>query len=114
MFDNAETTDRKEIAFILEDSERLRRGALIDWPWKLRRTAQENGPWVNELFNIETDPSEKANAHKQAKAHPELTDRLSRRLDALGKTAPPAFWKKGDGNAPKEWKSPAIIGPDQE
>ena len=114
LFDNAETSGRNEIVFILEDSERLRRGAIIDWPWKLRRTAQENGPWVYELFNIEQDPYEKANAYKQAKANPERTDRLSHRLDALGKTAPPAFWKKGDGHAPKDWKSPAVIGPDQE
>ncbi len=114
LFDNAETTGRKEIVFILEDSERLRRGAIIVWPWKLRRTAMENGPWVNELFNIEDDPSEKANAYKQAKAHPELTDRLSHRLDALKKNAPPAFWKKGDSHAPKGWTPPAVIGPDQE
>ncbi|MEA2069407.1 MAG: arylsulfatase [Verrucomicrobiota bacterium] len=113
LFNQAETTGRDEIIFILEDSERLRRGAIIAWPWKLRRTATESGPWVYELFNIEADPYEKANAHKQAKANPERTDRLSRRLDAMSKTAPPAFWKKGDGNAPKDWKPEAIIGPDQ-
>jgi arylsulfatase A-like enzyme len=113
LFDNADSTGRKEIVFMLEDSERLRRGAIIQWPWKLRRTATETGPWVYELFNIEKDPGEKANAHLQGKQHPEITDRLSRRLDALAKDAPPAFWKPGDGNAPQGWKPPPVIGPDQ-
>ncbi len=110
----AEDTGRSEIVFMLEDSERLRRGAIIQWPWKLRRTATETGPWVYELFNLEEDPYEKANARVQGKQHPEITDRLSRRLDELAKDAPEAFWKNGDGNAPKDWKSPAVVGPDQE
>ncbi|MCF7817920.1 MAG: arylsulfatase [Kiritimatiellales bacterium] len=114
LFGNAETTGRMEIPFILEDSERERRGAIIDWPWKLRRTATENGPWVYELFNIADDPFEKVEGHQTGKAYPEITDRLSKRLDALKKDAPPALWKKGDGNTPKGWKPPPIIGPDQE
>ena len=114
LFANAETTGRTEIPFILEDSERERRGAIIDWPWKLRRTATGNGPWVYELFNIADDPFEQMEGHKTGKAFPEITERLSQRLDALKKDAPPAFWKKGDGNAPKDWKPSPIIGPDQE
>jgi len=109
----AEDTGRREIVFMLEDSERLRRGAIIQWPWKLRRTALENGPWVYELFNIKEDPFEKANAHLQGKQHPEITDRLSRRLDELAKDAPPAFWEKGDGHAPKDWVAPPFVGPDR-
>ena len=113
LFSEADSSGRREIAFILEDSERLRRGAVIDWPWKLRRTAQENGPWVHELYNIDTDPHEKVSGHDTARAHPELTARLSRRLDELNRDAPPAFWKKGDGQAPPGWKAPPVIGPDQ-
>jgi arylsulfatase A-like enzyme len=114
LFGKAETTGRTEIPFMLEDSERERRGAIIDWPWKLRRTATENGPWVLELFNLEKDPYEKQDGQETAKAFPELADRLSKRLDTLKKDAPPAFWKKGDGNAPKGWKALPVIGPDQE
>jgi arylsulfatase A-like enzyme len=114
LFGGADTTGRKEIVFMLEDSERLRRGAIIDWPWKLRRTALKNSHWVHELFNIEEDPFEQADAHAQAKARPEITDRLSRRLDELAEDAPPAFWKEGDGNAPADWKAPPVIGPDRE
>jgi arylsulfatase A-like enzyme len=112
LFDGATETGRNEIVFILEDSERLRRGAIIDWPWKLRRTALESSHWVYELFNIKEDPNETANAHRQAKALPEITQRLSRRLDQLAIGAPPAFWQEGDGRSPDGWRAPAIIGPD--
>jgi arylsulfatase A-like enzyme len=114
LFDGVANTGRKEAVFLLEDSERDRRGAIIDWPWKLIRTATDTGPWVYELFDIEKDPYEKQEGRATAKAFPEVTERLSKRLDELKKEAPPAFWKKGDGNAPKGWKSPAVIGPDQE
>jgi len=114
LFDGAVSTGRKEAVFLLEDSERDRRGAIIDWPWKLIRTAVDKGPWVCELFDIEKDPYEKQNGTDTAKAFPEITKRLSARLDELKKEAPPAFWKKGDGDAPKGWKSSPVIGPDQE
>ncbi|AKJ63421.1 arylsulfatase B [Kiritimatiella glycovorans] len=112
LFEGAESTGREEIVFILEDSERLRRGAIIDWPWKLRRTAKKNGPWVYELFNIREDPYEKDNAYEKARAHPEIVDRLSRRLDHLKKEAPPALWQTGDGDKPEGWEPPEVIGPD--
>lgn len=114
LFDGADTTGRREIVFMLEDTERLRRGAIIDWPWKLRRTAQDEGPWVHELYNIHTDPVEQVNGHETARAHPEVTMRLSRRLDELAKDAPPAFWRRGDARAPEGWRAPPVIGPDSE
>ncbi|MFA7369824.1 MAG: arylsulfatase [Kiritimatiellales bacterium] len=114
LFGSAQTSGRQEIPFILEDSERQRRGAIIDWPWKLLRTATDTDPWVYELFNVEKDPYEKQNGRETAGAFPEIAERLSSRMDVLKKDAPPAFWKKGDGDVPKGWKSPAVVGPDQE
>lgn len=110
----APSTGREEIVFMLEDSERERRGALIDWPWKLRRTAAPEGPWRHELYHLEDDPLEEADGLAQARAHLELTERLSRRLDTLKADAPPAFWRQGDGRTPEGWRAPAIIGPDLE
>jgi len=112
LFDNASSAGREEIPFILEDSERLRRGAIIQWPWKLRRTAKPNGPWVHELFNIEQDPAESADGHRAARRHPEITQRLSDRLDALAETAPPAQWEPGDGQKPEGWDAGDVIGPE--
>jgi arylsulfatase A-like enzyme len=106
------STGRSEIVFILEDSERERRGAMIDWPWKLRRTAAPEGPWRLELYNLEDDPFESADGIQQARRMPELTQRLSNRLDNLKVNAPPAFWQQGDGRTPPGWRAPAIIGPD--
>jgi len=111
LFKNATASGRKEIPFMLEDSERERRGALIEWPWKLLRSAKPKAPWTTELYNIASDPEEKQDV---SGANPEIVQRLSTRLDDLKKTAPPALWKKGDGNAPKDWKASQIIGPDQE
>jgi len=111
LFKNATASGRKEIIFLLEDSERDRRGAIIEWPWKLIRTAKPEAPWTFELFNISTDPSEKTEV---SKGNPEIVQRLSARLDEMKKDVPPAFWKPGDGKAPKGWKSSPIVGPDQE
>ena len=113
LFSGAKETGRTEIPFILEDSERQRRGAIIDWPWKLRRTATDTGPWVFELYNLEKDPYEKEEGHVTARAHSEITERLSSRLDELKKEMPEALFKKGDGNAPKGWKASPVIGPDK-
>jgi hypothetical protein len=96
---------------MLEDSERERRGAMIEWPWKLLRTAKPEAPWTFELYNIATDPGEKTEVSKD---HPEIVQRLSSRLDEMKKDAPPAFWKPGDSKAPRGWKSSPIVGPDQE
>jgi arylsulfatase A-like enzyme len=112
LFDGVAETGRKEIVFMLEDSERERRGALIEWPWKLRRTAAPDGPWQLELYHIEDDPLETADGIQQAEKMSGIAQRLSNRLDALQADAPPAFWRKGDGSAPDGWRAPAIIGPD--
>ncbi|MGZ0654378.1 arylsulfatase B [Coraliomargarita sp. W4R72] len=113
LFGQADKTCRSEIAFILEDSERLHRGAIINWPWKLRRTALNGGHWVNELFNLESDPYEQANAHEQGKANESIVRWLSARLDMLALDAPEAQWRPGDGKTPAGWKPDPIIGPDQ-
>ena len=111
LFKNATESGRKEILFMLEDSERERRGAMIEWPWKFLRTAKPAAPWTFELFNLATDPGEKNDVSKD---NPEIVQRLSARLDEMKKDAPPALWKPGDGKAPKGWKSSPIVGPDQE
>jgi len=111
LFDGAATSGRREIVFLLEDSERERRGALIDWPWKLLRKAKPDGPWQYELFQLAKDPLEETDGTGMAHSMPEVTERLSQRLDALNATAPPALWRPGDGRAPADWQAPAIIGP---
>jgi len=114
LFDNAASSGRDEIVFMIEDSERLRRGAIIQWPWKLRRTALPDGPWVYELFNIKEDPYEQDNAHRKGKEHPEITQRMSDRLDELAGEAPEPLWEEGDGNPPEGWSAPPVIGPEQD
>lgn len=111
LFQNATASGRKEILFMLEDSERMKRGAVTEWPWKLLRSAKPKEPWTFELYNIESDPTEKTDLSKE---HPDIVERLSNRLEEMKKTAPPAFWKPGDSKAPKDWKASPIIGPDQE
>lgn len=111
LFKNATASGRKEILFMLEDSERDRRGAVMEWPWKLLRSAKARAPWTFELYNVATDPEEKTNV---ANNNPEIVQRLSSRLDEMKKDAPPAFWKQGDNKAPEGWKSSPVIGPDQE
>lgn len=108
LFDNATSSGRREIAFMIEDSERLRRGALIDWPWKIRRTAKPDGPWVIELYNIQDDPYETSNLRWK---QPKIAQRMSGQLSEWGEGAPPAFWKKGDGRPPEGWQAPEVIGP---
>jgi arylsulfatase A-like enzyme len=112
LFEGKPSSGREEIVFMLEDTERLRRGAIIQWPWKLLRTAKPDGPWVFELFQIEEDPYEKNNAFELAKEMQFTTRRLSERLDKLSKDAPPAKWKTGDGPPPPDWKAGEVIGPD--
>ena len=113
LFKNATESGRKEILFMLEDSERDRRGAAIEWPWKFLRTAKPDAPWAFELYDISADPSEKTDL---AKDHPEIAQRLSARLDEMKKDAPAPFWKGtvGDNKVPKGWKPTPVIGPDQE
>ncbi len=111
LFKNATASGRREILFLLEDSERDRRGAMIEWPWKLIRTAKPAAPWTFELYDISADPGEKSEVSKD---NPEIVQRLSARLDEMKKDAPPAFWKPGDSKVPKGWKSSPIVGPDQE
>lgn len=111
LFNHATSSGRKEIPFMLEDSERLRRGAITEWPWKLLRTAKPQEEWSFELYNIATDPGEKTDV---SKGNPEIVQRLSARLDELKKDAPPAFWTPNSSKIPKGWKPSPIIGPDQE
>ncbi|MDQ8193690.1 arylsulfatase [Coraliomargarita sp. SDUM461004] len=113
LFGQTDTSFRREIVFMLEDSERLRRGAIIHWPWKMRRTALEGQHWVYELFNLEIDPNEAGNAHRLGQLKPEIVSWLSARLDMLAVDAPKAYWRPGDGNPPSGWQADAIIGPDQ-
>ena len=96
---------------MLEDSERERRGAMIEWPWKLRRGSKTDGPLTYELFHLQKDPFEKEDLSGK---YPEVVQRIATRMDALKKDAPPAFWNKGDSKAPAGWKSDPIVGPDQE
>jgi arylsulfatase A-like enzyme len=48
-----------------------------------------------------------------SRIQPGRTTAFNSRLDALHRSAPPAFWRQGDGTTPQGWRSPAIIGPDQ-
>jgi arylsulfatase A-like enzyme len=113
LFKNAAESGRREILFMLEDSERDRRGAAIEWPWKFLRTAKPGAPWSFELYDIAADPSEKTDLSKE---HPDIVQRLSDRLDTLQKDAPAPFWKgtAGENKAPKGWKPAPVIGPDQQ
>ncbi len=109
LFGKAESTGRDQILFILEDSERQRRGAMIDWPWKLYREARTpRAPMRSELYNLAEDPAETTDV---AKEHPEIVEKLNTKMDEDLKTAPPDFWKPGDGQAPPDWKAPAVVGP---
>jgi arylsulfatase A-like enzyme len=109
LFDNATTTGRREIVFITRDSERQERGALIQWPWKFYRFTPDRGGRTAELYDLAADPAEQTNL---ANAQSERVADFNARLDSLDMEAPPAFWKKGDGKAPPDWKSPPVIGPD--
>ncbi len=108
----SEPSGRSEIPLMIEDSERRSRGALIQWPWKLRRhREQPGGSWAVQLFNLETDPTEDRNV---AESHPEIVSTMSERLNALRETAPPPLYKRAYYNRPPEgWEPPPVVGPNE-
>jgi arylsulfatase A-like enzyme len=111
LFGDAPSSGRKEILFMLEDSERQKRGALIDWPWKFYRQADPEGGWEAKLYDLAADPSESTDL---AASQPERVSAFHARLDASLAGAPTPFWRAGDGQAPKGWKQPPVVGPDPE